>query len=583
VPFKKGQKYVIEYHMHWDSVAGNYRLIPSYAVAKQNIKKKQKTWIGELIEHYKFVDGKDLGEKNPKWLQDDYVKFIRFAQWKIEQAGGGIIGLITNHSYLDNPTFRGMRQSLMKSFDEIHILDLHGNSLKKERCPDGSKDENVFDIQQGVAIALFVKKKGAKNEPKVFHSESWGLREIKYDWLEKNDIKTTIWKRITPKSEFHLFVPREEKLLALYDKYPKITEVFPINSVGVVTSRDSFVIDSDKEALKRRIGRFIDEKMPDEVIRQELGLNDKPNWKLKEVRKKVRKDEDRENSITQILYRPFDTQWILYHDEVIERSRKEVMRHMLQKNIGLCVGRAGQVVGLEKPWNIVFLSEHIMDFNMFYRGGELLFPLYVYPDTDKRDLFSHTRKHEKKKPNIKPEILQALTDFYKKEPEPQEIFHYVYAVLYANTYRTKYAEFLKIDFPRIPFTKDYGLFKKMGEYGKELVDLHLLRFEDKTIAKFQGKNGNVVEKLKYDEKQRRVYINKDQYFEGVPNEVWEYQIGGYQVSEKWLKDRKTRRLSVEEIKKYCQIVTALQRTIEVQKEIDKIYPEVEKDVVTMKK
>jgi predicted helicase len=162
-------------------------------------------WIDDLLKKgytradgskdggYYQVDGKPLGEKNPKWLQDDYVKFIRFAQWKIDQAGEGVLGFITNHSYLDNPTFRGMRQSLMSSFDEIHILDLHGNTLKKEKCPDGSKDENVFDIKQGVAIALFIKKKG--NPPisplekggkegfdsKVYHSEIWGLRERKYD------------------------------------------------------------------------------------------------------------------------------------------------------------------------------------------------------------------------------------------------------------------------------------------------------------------------------------------------------------------------------------------------------------------
>ena len=180
--------------------------------------------------------------KNPKWLQDDYVKFIRFAQWKIDQAGEGVLGFITNHSYLDNPTFRGMRQSLMQSFDEIYLLDLHGNSLKKEKCPDGSKDENVFDIQQGVAIALFIKKKGNVKK-KVSHSELWGVREDKYDWLNKHDIKTTKWETIKPKSEFYLFIPRDEGLLKQYETYPKITDIFPVNSVGIVTSRDNFVID----------------------------------------------------------------------------------------------------------------------------------------------------------------------------------------------------------------------------------------------------------------------------------------------------------------------------------------------------
>jgi len=212
-------------------------------------------WISKEIKEYYQVDGKPLGERNPKWLQDDYVKFIRFAQWKIEQAGEGILGLITNHSYLDNPTFRGMRQSLMRTFSEIYVLDLHGNSLKKEVCPNGSKDENVFDIRQGVAIAIFSKKKGQK-DCAIYHSELWGLRENKYETLLKNDIKTTEWKKLSPKSEFYLFIPRDEKLLAEYEKHPKITNIFPLNSVGIVTSRDSFVIDKDSKKLLKTIRLF---------------------------------------------------------------------------------------------------------------------------------------------------------------------------------------------------------------------------------------------------------------------------------------------------------------------------------------
>ena len=219
--------------------ANKKRVLVKY---KKPRKKILKTWIGKLIDDYKFVDGQSLEEKNPKWLQDDYVKFIRFAQWKIDQAGEGVLGFITNHSYLDNPTFRGMRQSLMNSFDEIYVLDLHGNSLKKERCPDGSKDENVFDIQQGVAIALLIKEKGEKKECKVYHSDIWGLRQKKYDWLLEKNIKTTKWQKILPKSEFYLFIPREEKLLEVYEKSPKITDIFPINSVGIVTARDKLTI-----------------------------------------------------------------------------------------------------------------------------------------------------------------------------------------------------------------------------------------------------------------------------------------------------------------------------------------------------
>ncbi|OIP29862.1 MAG: DNA methyltransferase, partial [Deltaproteobacteria bacterium CG2_30_43_15] len=564
-------------------------------------------WIDDLLKKgytrsdgykddgYYQIDRKPLGERNPKWLQDDYVKFVRFAQWKIDQAGEGVLGFITNHGYLDNPTFRGMRQSLLNSFNEIYILDLHGNSLKKEKCPDGSKDENVFDIQQGVAIALFIKKKGEKKDCKVYHSEIWGLREEKkYDWLLKNDIKTTDWRKLSPKSEFYLLVHRDESFLRSYEKYLKITEAFPLNSVGIVTSRDSFVIDSDKEALKRRIRMFRDEKMPDELVKQTFNLKDKSNWKLKVVREKVRKDEHWEDSITKILYRPFDIQWVFYHDNLIERPRKEVMRHMMEENLGLVSVR--QVA--EGIFNHAFVTDNIIEsrVTLSNKGIAFLFPLYLYSDTDKKEtgnpnkkrslgstmmLFEPKAEYTIKKPNLSPQLVERLTCQYKKTPSPEEIFYYIYAVLYSNIYRTKYAEFLKIDFPKIPFTKDYKLFSKVAEYGKRLVDLHLLKSVelDSPVAKFQGDGDERVEKLRYDGGEKCVYVNRSRYFEGITKEVWEYQIGGYQVCSKWLKDRKGRRLFLDDIKHYCKIVTSLQKTMEIQKVIDNIYPEAEKETI----
>ncbi len=293
------------------------------------------TWISKKIKSYYEVDGKPLGEKNPKWLQDDYVKFFRFAQWKINQAGEGLLGLITNHSYLDNPTFRGMRQSLIENFDELYLLDLHGNSLKKERCRDGSKDENVFDIKQGVAIAIFIKRKTKKEVSKIFYSEAWGLREQKYALLSEQDIKTTRWQTLKPSSAFYLFVPRDERLATLYERYPGVNEIFPVSSVGIVTSRDNFVIDIDREKLKRRIAMFCDGQLEDEIVREAFHLADKTNWKLREARNTLRKNGEWEKSITQIVYRPFDTRWIYYHDAVIERSRRDVMEHIKSDNIVL--------------------------------------------------------------------------------------------------------------------------------------------------------------------------------------------------------------------------------------------------------
>jgi len=236
-------------------------------------------------------------------------------------------------------------------------------------------------------------------------------------------------------------------------------------------------------------------------------------------------------------------------------------------------------VGLEKPWNIVFCSDSIEDFNLFYRGGNVNFPIYIYADTNKKDLFSHKKDAEGKIPNIDPKIIRALAEGYEKKPAPEEIFYYIYAVLYSNIYRKKYAEFLKIDFPRVPFTKNYKLFYQMAEYGNKLVELHLLKAKglESPGAKFRGKGEHEVGKVRYEKD--CVYIHNDQYFEGVRPEVWEYQIGGYQVCAKWLKDRKGRKLSLPDVKHYCKIVTALEKTISLQKQIDNLYPKVEEEVI----
>ncbi len=444
---------------------------PPYSGHSSNIG----TWISKEIKTYYEVDGKPLGEKNPKWLQNDYVKFIRFAQWKIDQAGEGVLGFITDNSYLDGPTFRGMRQSLMNSFDHIYLLDLHGNSNKKERCPDGSEDKNVFDIRQGVAIGLFIKKKGLQK--KVVYAERWGLREEKYEWLLHNDFNTTTWREIKPKAEFYLFVPRDEVALDQYNQYPRMSDIFPVNSVGIVTARDSFVIDFDKETLERRVLMFLDIKsMPDDLIRQTFDLKeDKANWKLKKTRETVAEDSEWKTAITKVLYRPFDERWIFYHDEVIERSRKEVMRHLMQANLALIAPRQF------KEQSGAFVAQHIATHKtVSVYDINNVFPLYLYPDTDKKDLFSGTESHHKK-PNLNPGMLTALAKAYGKKQTPEEIFYYIYAVLYSNTYRTRYAEFLKSDFPRVPFTNRHQMFMEMGQFGKQLVELtfsNLLRWRN---------------------------------------------------------------------------------------------------------
>lgn len=418
---------------------------------------------------------------------------------------------------------------------------------------------------------------------KIYHAELWGKREDKYNWLIENDLTSTPWQELSPKPEFYLFIPRDESCAKKYEQFFKITDIFPVNSVGIVTSRDEFVIDFDAARLRRRLLQFRDKKLPDEIIQLTYHLKDKLNWSLKAAREAILNDNDWEKAFTKILYRPFDERHIYYHDALIERSRKEVMQHMLNDNLALITARSNK----SGEMNHFFCSHLIME----TKCGEsttqsYLFPLYIYLARNKPNkryfgsammLFEPSAEYGIKKPNLSAEIVEKLSTSFKKTPSPEEIFYYIYAVLYSATYRTKYAEFLKIDFPRVPFTASYKIFKKMSEHGNRLADLHLLKSVDldKPIARFQGMGDNRVAKPTYDDKTGRVSINTNQYFEGISPHVWSYQIGGYQVCDKWLKDRKKRILTLEEIQTYCRIVTAINKTIEIQKVIDSFYTEVE--------
>ncbi|MBI2304688.1 MAG: N-6 DNA methylase [Chloroflexi bacterium] len=344
-------------------------------------------WAKQLVEQYKTVDGKPLGEKNPKWLQDDYVKFIRFGQWRIERTGQGILGFITNHAYLDNPTFRGMRQSLMNTFDEIYIFDLHGNVKKREAAPDGGKDENVFDIQQGVAIALFVKEPvGQAPSPvrnigqtgasvlsvpegpaRVHHAELWGLRAAKYRNLSETDVSTTDWAELKPDSPFYFFVRREEELRPEYERGWKVTDIFPVNSVGIVTGQDRETIGLTEEEANRL------------ATKHGLSLE----------------------SVTKILYRPFDLRYVVYHRTVVTRTRHEVMRHMLAgENLGLICPRRVETIG---AWQHVICSNHAVEHvAVSLKTIDSVFPLYLYPSEGEMQFDSGRR------PNLSPAFVAEV-------------------------------------------------------------------------------------------------------------------------------------------------------------------------------
>jgi len=431
--------------------------------------------------------------------------------------------------------------------------------------------------------------------------EIFGLREAKYDWLDKHDIKNVKWKKIFPRPEFHLFIPTDNKLANHYYSFLKITEIFPVNSVGIVTARDNFVIDFEKQTLEKRMRDFINAKIDDEILKRSYNLTENQSWKIKEQREILRKDLDWKDSITKILYRPFDERWILYHHEMIERTRIDVMSQLQNENIALVTSRQ-----TNSDFRHVFVTQNITEFNVTGTAGSYgsgyIFPLYIYrkakatpkkktaaltqllmfePEVGYEVIFSNVSLEVRKmlERNFKKPFLNPLdTDIECEGFGSKDIFYYIYAVLYSNTYRAKYAEFLKIDFPRIPFTKDYKLFIQLGKLGKQLSDLHLLHSDDlkKTISRFPFTEIKKVEKLKYEDE--KVWINNEQYFDGVTENVWKYQIGGYQVCEKWLKDRKERTLTFEEVQTYLKIITAISKTIELQNEIDMYYESVEKTV-----
>ena len=518
---------------------------PPYSGESQNKGK----WIMSLMEDYKRDPGgkQSLNERNPKWLNDDYVKFIRLAQHYIEKKGEGIIGFINPHGYLDNPTFRGMRWNLLKTFDKIYTIDLHGNSKKKETCPDGSKDENVFDIMQGVSINLFVKtgKKGKDELGKVYHQDLYGIRQNKYDFLEGATLENVGYEEIQPKAPMYFFVPKDFGLEEEYNSGINVVDLFSSTNVGVVTANDKVLINQERNSLCINVRDYYNKEISDSYINR-------------------------------ITYRPFDNQFIYYDTKLVERSREKIMAHMKHgDNLALLVGRQGQVCG-NNMWNLAYIAKGIVDFNVFYRGGGNVFPLYLYKKNMgeeerivnfNKELYDKIAEGLNYLPCYDDNMLVDPISDYNGVLYPQALFDYIYAVLHSPSYRERYKEFLKIDFPRIPYPTDWEKFRDLAELGEELRELHLM--EDlplKTGVTFPVAGSLQVDCYRW--KDNRVYINSEQYFDGVPESAWQFYIGGYQPAQKWLKDRKGMTLSFEDVKHYGNIIYVLQQTERIMQEID---------------
>jgi predicted helicase len=531
-------------------------------------------WISNLIEDYKYVDGVHFNERK-HWLNDDYVKFLRYGQHYIEKNGQGVLAFINPHGFLDNPTFRGMRWHLLKTYDKIYTIDLHGNSKKKETALDGSADVNVFDIMQGVSINIFVKtgKKKPNELGKVFHYDLYGKRDFKYDFLSESNIYKIQFNELIPNQPYYFFIPKNEIGRGKYELGFSIEKLFSKNVTGIVTMGDNFAIDNDEEVLSERLNDFLNKEYSEEYLNKEFGLG--KNYAKWIIENKL-KISIQKNTFTKIAYRPFDDRWTYFDNKVIWRWRFEVNKYFFNKdNLGLVVGRQST----DDYWCNVQISKYMIDnrYHFSYKGTASQFPLYIYDDSNGQQTIDQTVGRT---PNLNSEIVKQIADnlglTYTVEKEttkdtfaPIDILDYIYAVLHSPTYREKYKEFLKIDFPKVPYPKDQDSFWKLVKLGGEIRQIHLLESPvvEKPISKYPMTGDNIVGKLKYEN--GNVFINEMQYFEGVPEVAWNFYIGGYQPAQKWLKDRKDRTLLPSDVFHYLKIIVALNETDRLMKEIDK--------------
>lgn len=521
----------------------------------------EQTWKEEI---------KSIGEKNPKWLNDDYVKFIRFAQVKMEAVDEGIVGVITNHSWLDNPTFRGMRQSLMRSFDQIYLVDLHGSTKPKELVPEGLENENVFDIQKGVAIAIFVKKAGV--ERGVWHTDIWGNRLAKYQECATAQIDAIEWTAPSVISPYYMMLPIDWTGWDDYGQWWQLADslsapdekrqIFDVNVLGFQTHRDHFAISFRREEMSLRIRDLVDENRSDQWIVDKYNVKNGDGWTVSGARKALRVLENPEEAIIECSFRPFDTRPCYFGTELMDRPRRELLDHVAgRENLQLLVSRQ---IGTGH-WRHCFVAAHPAESCLISDGSteqNYCFPMRLFgksgAQAQAENLSSNFRT-----------FLDARYDYHYS---PEEILGYIYAVLNAPTYRRRYAEFLRIDFPRIPFPASAEDFETLSALGWALVQAHLLSDPPRRgLADYQGKGDHTVEHVRWSAKDQRISINETQSFVPVPEEVWNFQVGGYQVIDKYLKSRRGRTLSLNEINHVGRIADALDFTIGQVERIDTAY------------
>lgn len=577
---------------------------PPYSVSSSN----KSEWIEKLTADYK----KDLNERNIQPLSDDYIKFIRFGQHFVDKNGSGVLAYISNNSFIDGIIHRQMRKHLLESFDSIYILDLHGNSKKKEVCPDGTPDQNVFDIMQGVSINLFVKTgKKKKNElGQIFQFDLFGKREFKYDFLNQNSLKNIEWKTLEYNIPNYFFTHKNFSSKDDYLKGFKLDELFVIQSLGIeFGSKEYFLDDSKSKIIDFIKGVIINPLVTDLEIESKYQIKTTSGWRFSDLRRKEMLSGFQNKKIKKCVNAPFDIKFT-YHSDILRRPQKDVLQNLHHDNIALITLRQSRAINSF----CYFLADNVYSKDVISILDRATgFPLYLYPEITAQQTIEPAATRS---PNLNPEIVKQIAeklglgfvpekeadgnvcfinspevrDDYKTTFAPIDLLDYIYAVLHSPTYREKYKEFLKIDFPRVPYPKDADTFWKLVKLGGEIRQIHLLESPtvENYVTQYPVDGNNVVDKIRfeiydytneipdengiitYPDYLGAVYINENQYFADVPSSAWNFYIGGYQPAQKWLKDRKGRKLEFDDILHYQKIIVALSETDQLMKEIDKI-------------
>ncbi|MCQ2695556.1 N-6 DNA methylase [Helicobacter pylori] len=556
----------------------NIKLTDEIQTLLDNIQKQKESGSKNALKELKSLHSKYKlqKEKNPKWLLDDYVKFMRFAQNKIESLGHGLFGFISNNAFLDNPTFRGLRRSLLECYDELYILNLHGNTRKKEKTPQGAKDENVFNIMQGVSINLFVKK-AQTTKPKICYYDVYGERAEKYAFLAQNDLNSIEWLELAPREPFYLLIPQETPLLEEYEQGFSVQDMFQVGGTGICSKRDHVVFHKDKESLLKLLKDFSTLE-PSELRRKYDIGDDSRDWRLNNAIKEVKTNIKRlEEYIVSCQYRPFDYRWTYYTPNsrtFLAYPVYDVFKHMFpppptnpktpnqtRKNVALNTPR--QLKNNDKSWTQCFISSSINDQGLSSggNGAGVNYPLYQF-------------KHPNYTENFTPEFRIFIDKHYSHPFEPLEVLGYIYALLYSPHYRKRYEDFLKADYPKILFTNNKDLFRALSLLGIELIGLHVLnkeslnysfnKLKDATIGDsyYKEAHDRIIKKPSHNEPEQRLYINHSAYFRGVSQEIHDYMIGGYGVLDKYLKSHKNEPCDFDHV---SNIIKVIARTIEIQK------------------